>query len=164
MNKKQQAFVTEYLKDLNATQAAIRAGYPIKNAAVSGQQVLKSIKVQRAIQETIDKKAEEIGLTVEKLIKEEQLIAFSNVQEYFEQNRMKLPGEWPESVARAVKSFEITDTLSGPKIKITLWDKGASLDRLEKYMGMFKDKGDERTTIIVQAADMNRLAPDAKNS
>jgi hypothetical protein len=119
--------------------------------------------VQRAIQETIDAEAKKAGLTIEKIIAEEQVIAFSNVQEYFDKNRMKPPHEWPEHIARAVQSYEVTDTLAGPKIKIKLWDKGASLDRLEKYMGMFKDKGEERTTIIVQAADINKAAPSAKD-
>jgi phage terminase small subunit len=156
LNKKQQAFVSEYLKDQNATQAAIRAGYPAKNAASSAIQVLKSINVQNAIQGAIDKKAEEIGLTVERLLEEEKCISFSNVQEYFDHNIMKKPSEWPENIARAVQSYEVTDTLAGPKVKIKLWDKGASLDRLEKYMGMFKDKGDRPQIIILGSDDMDK--------
>ena len=49
LNEKQQRFVEEYMIDLNATQAAIRAGYSVKNAASIGAQLLKKTQVQRAI-------------------------------------------------------------------------------------------------------------------
>lgn len=51
LNAMQQAFVKEYLVDLNATQAAIRAGYGEKSASSKGSQLLSIIKVQKAIQE-----------------------------------------------------------------------------------------------------------------
>ena len=45
MNQRQQLFVTEYLKDFNATQAAIRAGYSPKTAGVQGHELLKNPKI-----------------------------------------------------------------------------------------------------------------------
>lgn len=50
LTPKQQAFVNEYLVDLNATQAAIRAGYKEKNAAQTGAENLKKPQIQQAIQ------------------------------------------------------------------------------------------------------------------
>ena len=44
-------FSNEYLKDLNATKAAIRAGYSAKTAASQGQRLLKSAAVREAIKE-----------------------------------------------------------------------------------------------------------------
>jgi phage terminase small subunit len=49
MTPKQRAFVSEYLIDLNATQAAIRAGYSAKTAGQGGDQLLKNIEVAAAI-------------------------------------------------------------------------------------------------------------------
>jgi phage terminase small subunit len=51
LNAKQRAFVFEYLKDRNATQAAIRAGYTAKNADVVGPRLLGNVGVQAAIAE-----------------------------------------------------------------------------------------------------------------
>jgi len=48
---KQARFVEEYLKDLNATQAAIRAEYSVKTAYSQGQRLLKKVEVQKAIEE-----------------------------------------------------------------------------------------------------------------
>ena len=50
LNEKQKRFVLEYLIDLNATQAAIRAGYSKKTAYSMGQQNLKKLEIQKAIQ------------------------------------------------------------------------------------------------------------------
>ena len=49
MTPKQQRFVEEYLVDLNATQAAIRAGYSVKSAPKIGTQLLVKTSIQTAI-------------------------------------------------------------------------------------------------------------------
>lgn len=51
MNARQKRFVTEYMIDMNATQAAIRAGYSEKTAYSSGQRLLKNVEVESAIYE-----------------------------------------------------------------------------------------------------------------
>lgn len=51
MTDKQERFVQEYLIDLNATQAAIRAGYGPDSAEVTGSRLLRNVKVQEAIQQ-----------------------------------------------------------------------------------------------------------------
>lgn len=51
LTAKQQRFIDEYLIDLNATQAAIRAGYSKKTAYSIGEQNLKKLEVQKQIQE-----------------------------------------------------------------------------------------------------------------
>ncbi len=51
MTPKQEAFAREYLIDLNATQAAIRAGYSAKTAEQQGHQLLKKTSVAKAIRE-----------------------------------------------------------------------------------------------------------------
>jgi phage terminase small subunit len=50
MNAKRQRFVEEYLKDLNAKQAAIRAGYSPKTAEVNGPRLLSFAEVQAAVE------------------------------------------------------------------------------------------------------------------
>lgn len=54
INKKQMIFVTEYLQDFNAKQAAIRAGYSEKNAAASARSLMKSEAVQNYIKEKVN--------------------------------------------------------------------------------------------------------------
>lgn len=65
MTPKQQRFVTEYLKDLNATQAAIRAGYAESGAGVEGARLLKNANVAQAIAVRQVRVAERNDLTVD---------------------------------------------------------------------------------------------------
>jgi len=55
MTEKQVKFISEYTKDFNATQAAIRAGYSPKTAYSIGQRLLKNVEVQKAMNEYNDK-------------------------------------------------------------------------------------------------------------
>lgn len=58
MTPKQEAFVREYLIDLNATQAAIRAGYSEATAYSQGQRMLKNVEVAAALTEAKEQRAE----------------------------------------------------------------------------------------------------------
>ena len=68
MTPKQERFVEEYLIDLNATQAAIRAGYSAKTAEQQGPRLLGNVGVQRAIQAAKSARAESTGLTARKVL------------------------------------------------------------------------------------------------
>jgi len=65
MTPKQTRFVQEYLIDLNATQAAIRAGYSAKNADVDGPRLLGNAGVKAAIETAQAAYAKNVGITVE---------------------------------------------------------------------------------------------------
>ena len=68
LNPKQRAFTVEYMKDKNATQAAIRAGYSKKTAYSQGFDLLKKPEVQQAIEEMEKKAQARAGITVEKIV------------------------------------------------------------------------------------------------
>ncbi|MBX3502807.1 MAG: terminase small subunit [Alphaproteobacteria bacterium] len=68
LTPKQERFVAEYLIDLNATQAAIRAGYSAKTASQGAAQLLANIKVQAAVAEGRAKLAEKTELTQQMVI------------------------------------------------------------------------------------------------
>lgn len=62
LTPKQEMFVLEYLKDLNATKAAERAGYSVKTAQEQGSRLLSNVMVARAIQAAMDKRAKDVEL------------------------------------------------------------------------------------------------------
>ena len=64
LTAKQEMFVSEYLKDLNATQAAIRAGYSKKTAEVQAYQLLQKTLVKKAIMEGKKERSEKTGIDV----------------------------------------------------------------------------------------------------
>ncbi len=63
LNEKQARFADEYLVDLNATQAAIRAGYSAKTAYSQGVRLLKHVEVARLIAEGQAKRAERVEIS-----------------------------------------------------------------------------------------------------
>ena len=68
LTPKQQRFVEEYLIDLNATQAAIRAGYSEKTAAVIGAENLIKPNIAKAIQEAQESLSNKTQLTVDMVV------------------------------------------------------------------------------------------------
>ena len=72
LTDKQQAFVAEFLVDLNATQAAIRAGYSEKTAYSQGQRLLKNVEVDAAIKAAQAERAEKTQRTALDVLKDIQ--------------------------------------------------------------------------------------------
>ena len=84
LTPRQQRFVVEYIKDLNATQAAIRAGYSKKNADVTGPRLLGNVGMASAIDGKTQRHIEKVDVSTERILEELGTIAFSNIRDYFE--------------------------------------------------------------------------------
>ena len=69
LTARQQRFVDEYLIDLNATQAAIRAGYSAKTAYSQGQRLLKNVEVAASLAEHGQKHAAELDLSAGRVLR-----------------------------------------------------------------------------------------------
>lgn len=70
MTPKQEAFVREYLIDLNATQAAIRAGYSAKTAQEQGSRLLSNVMVATAISEAAARRAERVEIDADYVLRQ----------------------------------------------------------------------------------------------
>ncbi len=84
LTEKQQRFVDEYLVDLNATQAAIRAGYSAGTAQEQSSRLLSNVMVQRAISDARQAQQERTQITADRVISELGLIAFADARELAE--------------------------------------------------------------------------------
>lgn len=79
LNPKQQRFVAEYLIDLNATQAAIRAGYSAKTASQIGERLLRNVEVQKALSEAMKKREQRTEITQDMVLQRWWEIANADV-------------------------------------------------------------------------------------
>lgn len=87
LTPKQAAFVHEYLVDLNATQAAIRAGYKEKNARAMAAENLSKPDIQKAIQEARDAREKRSMITVEWVLA--QIASIAQDEEAQQRDRLK---------------------------------------------------------------------------
>ena len=82
LTPKQARFVEEYLVDLNATQAAIRAGYSERSARKQGHDNLKNPRIEAAITAAQAARSERTQITADQVVSELGMLAFSNMLDY----------------------------------------------------------------------------------
>lgn len=142
LNARQEQFCREYIIDLNASQAAIRAGYCSENADVSGPRLLGNARIQKRIAELNTKRAEKTEIKAEEVLLELHRLATADPREILDSDGKPLPpAQWPVGIARCVKSYDVIE--SGEHVKITkvkFTDKGKALETLCRHLGLLKDK------------------------
>jgi len=153
LQPKQLRFVVEYLVDLNATQAAIRAGYSPKSAGVIAFKMLQNPKIKAAIAEEAKKLVERAEIRSWMVLRETSRIAFANISDFVQWDgstwRLK-PDVMIPKESRSVIS-EISDTPTGMKLK--LHDKVSALRLLHDYLALSQaGSGDADTSQTVFVA------------
>lgn len=146
LTPKQARFVAEYLKDLNATQAAIRAGYSAKHADVQGPRLLGNAGISRAVDEALTRRAERVEVKLDDVLRELLRLAMVDIGEAFDEDGdLKPLKEMSPDVRRAISAIEVEDRYgkndeSWRIKKVKFWDKKASLDSLMRHLGAFRDR------------------------
>jgi len=138
LTKKQQAFVAEYLVDMNGTQAAIRAGYSPKTAQPQSARLLSNVMVQAALEKAFQKKVGRIEVTVDNVVEELRRIGFADVRSVAGVTGGSVVAvnsdDWTPEEAAAVA--ELADTKEGVRIK--LHPKLPALESLAKHLGLYR--------------------------
>jgi phage terminase small subunit len=141
---RQERSVEEYLVDLNAKQAAIRAGYSPRTAEVQGSRLLSNVKVQRALTARMAARSQRTEVAADRTLLEIARVGFSDVRRLFhEDGRLKHPLAWDDDTAASVASVEVvTRNLGDGTVeyvrKVKLWDKGKALEQLCKHLGLYQ--------------------------
>lgn len=149
LTDKQKRFVEEYLVDLNATQAAIRAGYSEKTAGQIGEQNLKKLEIQAALSKAMEARSARTEITQDMVLRELAAIGFSDTTDFVritQGGSVKLtPTEkLTEEQRRAIAS--IKEGKYG--VELRLHDKLGALHLLGQHLGMFtgKESQQEKTS------------------
>ena len=144
LTPRQEQFVDEYLIDLNATQAAIRAGYSRKTADRIGPELLGKTCVSDAIQRRRRDRERRTEITQDRVLQELAAIAFARGTDYASVSpggvvHIKPTDELNDTQKAAVLS--IKETQNGVEIKLA--DKVRALELLGKHQGLFDGSGRE---------------------
>ncbi len=151
LNPKQERFVAEYLVDLNATQAAIRAGYSPKTAGVQAFDLLKKPEIAAALERQRNQHAKNTGLTVERVLQEAMRLAFFDIRKLTDAEGNPIPiNQLDDDTAAAIQGLELATERSRDEDgsvtvvrKYKIADKNAALERLFKHLGLFQKDNDQ---------------------
>lgn len=160
LTAKQQRFVDEYLIDLNATQAAARAGYSKKTANEQGSRLLANVSVSAAIHQRMNERSGRVEITQDMVLRELAKIGFSDIRKVVRWGETQVrmvdgdEGEAEEMVpyhglalidstdvddATAAAIAEVSQGRDGLKVK--LHDKKGALVDIGRHLGMFTAPG-----------------------
>jgi phage terminase small subunit len=128
LTKKQQAFVREYLVDLNATQAAIRAGYSEKTAYSIGHEILNKPEIALAIQSAVEERAERTEVS--------QDFVIENLTEVVERCMQRAP----VLIRRGRELVQLVDDEDRDVWRFDAQGAVSALNLLGKHMGMFVNR------------------------
>lgn len=144
LTPKQQLFVSEYLVDLNATQAAVRAGYSAKTARQIGEENLTKPVIAQAVADALAKRAARVQVTADEVLRELKRIAFMDPRRVLSWGPdgvvVRDSSELSTDDAACVAEASQTVTKDGGTIKVKLASKLDALDKIARHLGMYNDK------------------------
>lgn len=154
LTDKQELFAREYLKDLNATQAAIRAGYSEKTAAVQGCENLTKPNIAKRIAELKDERNEEIGINAAYVLKRLVEIDQMDVLDILsDSGDLKPIRDWPLCWRTTLSGLDIqaisVEEGNAALMKKIKWpDKVKNLELLGKHVSVmaFKEQASHEHT------------------
>ena len=145
LNEKQKRFVEEYLIDLNATQAAIRAGYSQNTARSIGQRLLTFVDIQAAIQQAQSNRSERVQISQDEVIR--RLLENADIAS----------GKKPTTIT--IPSKNENGEVIGNDVAHFVYEPSAvnkALEMLGKHLGMFTQKVEMSGSVVNQNINMTK--------
>jgi phage terminase small subunit len=170
LSPKRKLFVDEYLRDLNATQAAIRAGYSPKTAYSQGGRLLKFVEVSEEIKARLDDKAMRADEVITRLtsMARGDMGDFIDIESMsYSLNLAKAKELGLTPLIRKVKDrIVMTFNKDGEEtvthtLEVELYDAQAALALLGKYHGLFIDTTKHEGEVILNVIyDRKKPSPE----
>jgi phage terminase small subunit len=147
LNARQELFVQEYLKDYNATQAAIRAGYSKDAAGPIGCRLLKDANISLRVESAKEEKINRVKIEQDDVLRELLIVMKSDVDDFrVDENNRLVPREGisPQST-KAIsgvrhKRTRGKDGFESEEIEYKLWDKTRAIEMGMKHLGLMFDR------------------------
>jgi len=162
LTRKQQKFVDEYMIDLNATQAAIRAGYSAKTARETGRENLTKPVIKSAIEEAQKEARKLAKVKLERILEEYKAIAFSSITDFlrFDAKGIHIldSADIEKRLLPALAEVTEAKTANGKTTRLKLHNKIAALDALCRVLG-FDGKQDENQDLPPIRIVIDRVDP-----
>jgi phage terminase small subunit len=154
LNPKQEAFCQQYIIDMNATQAAKRAGYSKKTARQHGARLLTDVHISKRIQELKEEAAKRNELTADDIIQELKALGFWSIKDFLNKNNScKDLSTLDKKILRPVVGIKVTELIINKrtrevKTELKLADKRAALVDLGRHIGIFEKDNEQKSIKI----------------
>lgn len=168
LTQRQRLFALEYLVDLNATQAAIRAGYAEASARITGVETLSKPAVAQLVQSALAKREAKTEINAARVLLELKRMALADLGDAFDAEGRLLPlKDMPEDVRRCIASIETEELFDGKgpdsvatgRIrKIKLWSKTDSAKMLAQHLGLLVERVEHSFATLTDVQRLERLA------
>ena len=148
LTAKEERFCQEYVLSLNATKAAVNAGYSEKTAYSSGGRLLRNVEIQERIKHLKDNIAETAEISALRIVKEHEKIAFSSIanlhntwlertafERLTDDQKACIKNISTKIVKRNMGTNDEPDIVDVEYVKIELYDKQKSLDSINAMLG-----------------------------
>ena len=169
LTNRQKKFCHEYLVDLNATQAAIRAGYREKTARVIGAENLTKPYIKARIEELQAEIAKRNRITTDYLVNEFKSIADDDIKNYldFKKTRAGIKVGFKKNISE-LETKNIQQIQTGPngEIRIKLYNRDNALIQLGRHTGLFNDQltiKNNLEEVLKGISDRNKLSEEQLN-
>jgi phage terminase small subunit len=162
LEDKQEMFCREYLKDLNGTQAAIRAGYSAKTARQISDNLLSKVDIQTFIDTLKEKRADKLEISAEKVLAELAKIGFSDLKDFLNNDySLKNLDQIDTSKSGAIQSIQKEiiqgETYTNTTVKFKLHDKLSALEKIAKHIGFFEKDNEQQNKVFHPAPSEERI-------
>ena len=145
LTAKQWRFVDEYLLDMNASAAALRAGYRPTSAAQNGHALARRPNVAAAIEARLAERRARLHVTAERVIAELARIAFADIGAIMDWSgdaaRLRPPHEISPDDRAAIAEIAVVKRGDGVATRVILHDKERALEALCRHLGLFARAG-----------------------
>lgn len=152
LTPKQKRFCEEYLIDLNATQAAIRAGYSPETAGKIGHENLKKLEIRARIDAKIAERSRRTGVNADRVVRELAKLAFVNAPDVIDIDSATIVENASRDDTACISAVKVKSGDDFIEREIRLCDKTKALELLGKHLGMFSENvklsAEAKVTII----------------
>ena len=153
-------YCLEYIKDLNATKAALRAGYAEGSARQQASALMSKPNIQRYIQELFDQRSKRVEVNADTILRELLAMATVDVTEaYDDAGWLKQIKDIPAHVRKSIAGLETQEifqgegddrSIIGMARKVKFYDKTKALELLGKHLKIWTDKVEHSGTISLE--------------
>lgn len=160
LNDKQEMFCREYLVDLNATQAAIRAGYSDKTARSQANRMLTNVDIEKRIQELKSERGERLEIDADYILQRLVEIDQMDVADILLSNgEIKPIKDWPKVWRITLSGIDVTEMAgdaAGLLKKIKWPDKVKNLELLGKHISVqaFREQVKSEHDVVGTLSDL----------